>query len=353
MRSRSLPHSTAKRFRVSRRWGHVLTLALIAWLVAASSIPTLSVSTVAAQAVEAEQDRGIIDAADIESVMNDAPAPVARDGAEGPSGIDLYSLITRGGWFMAPIGLMSMLVVTLTVERTLTLRTTKIVPKRLTRQLAALAATPDQFSPAAAWELCHQYRSPAARVITAMLMRTGQPLGEIERTASETIQREADRYAAPVRWLTLAAAATPLMGLLGTVWGMIVAFHESTTLTADRSRSEQLSEGIYTALVTTLAGLIVAIPAAIFAQYLENRIARLFHRIEELAFGVAPGLARFEGRSRMDYQGQLRSIERISPPLNPTAPPHSKSQPQSAAPPPSASRAKGTSPTPPPVASPS
>ena len=59
---------------------------------------------------------------------------------------------------------------------------------------------------------------------------------------------------------------------------MIVAFHESTTLTPDRSRSEQLSEGIYTALVTTLAGLIVAIPAAMLALYLENRLAKLFHQ---------------------------------------------------------------------------
>ena len=82
----------------------------------------------------------------------------------------------------------------------------------------------------------------------------------------------------------------PLMGLLGTVWGMIVAFHEATTLTPDRSRSEQLSEGIYTALVTTLAGLVVAIPAAILALYLENRLARLFHKVEKLAFDVAPGL---------------------------------------------------------------
>tara|TARA_A100001391_G_scaffold47922_2_gene28573 strand:- start:108 stop:1133 length:1026 start_codon:yes stop_codon:yes gene_type:complete len=341
MRFFSLDHNSAQRFRISRRWGHVLTLALTGWLIAASSFPAFNLSPVAAQTTDSDQDMGIVDAADIESVMSDAPQPLVGDSSEGPSGIDLYSLITRGGWFMAPIGLMSMLVVTLTVERTLSLRTSKIVPKRLTRQLAELSATPDQFSPTHAWELCHQYRSPAARVITAMLMRTGQPLGEIERTASETIQREANRYAAPVRWLTLAAAATPLMGLLGTVWGMIVAFHESSTLTADRSRSEQLSEGIYTALVTTLAGLIVAIPAAIFAQYLENRIAKLFYRIEELAFGVAPGLTRFVGRSRVDYNGLLRPIESTPPPVSTHSPQQSKLRP------------KGNTPTPPPVASPS
>ncbi|TWT74261.1 MotA/TolQ/ExbB proton channel family protein [Allorhodopirellula solitaria] len=340
MRFSPLNDSPVRRFSVARGWTHVLTLAWVGWIVAASSLPLLHLTTASAQSASVENGPEMIDSAEIESIINEVPEPVAGDG-EGPSGIDLYSLISRGGWFMAPIGLMSMLVVTLAVERTLSLRTSKIIPKSMSRQLADLALTPDQFSPPVAWGICHQNRSPAARVVMSMLMRTGQPLGDIERTANETIQREADRYAAPVRWLTLAAAATPLMGLLGTVWGMIVAFHESSNLTADRSRSEQLSEGIYTALVTTLAGLIVAIPAAILAQYLENRIVKLFHRIEELAFGIAPGLARFTGRSRLDYDGHLRAIEGAPPPVQSNEPAQQKS------------RGRGNIPTPPPVASPS
>ncbi|MEM9367481.1 MAG: MotA/TolQ/ExbB proton channel family protein [Planctomycetota bacterium] len=256
----------------------------------------------------------MVDADDIASVVNDAPE--VEPGTNEPSGIDLLSLITRGGYFMIPIGVMSLLVVTLAVERLISLRTNKILPRQLIDGLSDEMVIQDKFSPMAAVELCDENPSPASRVVQAMLMRTGQPLGEIERAATETTQREADRVAAPVRWLTLAAAATPLMGLLGTVWGMIVAFHESSTLTADRSRSEQLSEGIYTALVTTLAGLAVAIPAAILAQYLENRIAKLFHRIEELAFAVAPGLLRFVGRSKMDHEGNLRPFD-----ANPTPPP--------------------------------
>ncbi len=264
-----------------------------------------------------------IDAAEIQSVMNEPaitePPPIVE-----PSGIDLLSLISRGGTFMIPIGLMSLLVVTLAVERLLTLRTRKVLPPALVDELEVMAERVDQFNPATAYEICEESPSPAARVISAMLLRTGQPLGDIERTASETAQREADDYAGPIRWLNLAAAATPLMGLLGTVWGMIVAFHESTTLTPDRSRSEQLSEGIYTALVTTLAGLIVAIPAAILAQYLENRLLRLFHRIEELAFDIAPGLARFAGKTRLDPSGEMKSMERVvagAPPLPPPVAP--------------------------------
>lgn len=260
-----------------------------------------------------------IDESEIREIMDDAPESEAQAASDDePTGIDMFELIARGGQFMIPIGLMSMLVVTLSVERALSTRSNKVVPQGLVDDLGKLTLKPTQFSPTQAFEICRRYPSAASRVVQSMLSRTGQPLGEIERVSAETTQREADRFATPVRWLTLAAAATPLMGLLGTVWGMIKAFHESSTLTADRSRSEQLSEGIYTALVTTLAGLAVAIPAAILAQYLENRITKLFHRIEELAFAVAPGLARFANRSRMDPDGQLRPLD--SPPAAPPPP---------------------------------
>ena len=263
----------------------------------------------------------MVDAADIESVLNDQPELKEGEAATSPTHIDLLSLITRGGGFMIPIGIMSLLVVTLAVERLISLRRGKVMPKRLMQELSDAADPIDHFHPGVAFESCLDNPSPLGRVMRAMLLRTGQPLADIERTASETIQREADQFAAPIRWLNLAAAATPLMGLLGTVWGMIKAFHESTTLTADRSRSEQLSEGIYTALVTTLAGLVVAIPAAILAQYLENRVVKLFHRIESFVFEIAPALERFHGQKTMRGDGTLHPMQ--TPP--PAPPPRTNS----------------------------
>ncbi len=253
-----------------------------------------------------------VDADMVRSLMEDEAVAADQPPASKPSGIDLLSLISKGGSFMIPIGLMSMLVVTLAVERMLTLRRKRVIPRKLIEKLENLADPIDRFNPSMALAACREHPSPASTAIEAMLMRTGQPLADVERAATEAIQREADDHAAPIRWLSLAAAATPLMGLLGTVWGMIVAFHESTTLTPDRSRSEQLSEGIYTALVTTLAGLVVAIPAAILAQYLENRLAKYFHRIERMAFAIAPGLNRFVGRARLDADGSLRSIAAVA-----------------------------------------
>ena len=259
-----------------------------------------------------------IDAAEIRAMMNEEPAEAAETAADvEPSGIDLLTLMARGGSFMIPIGLMSLLVVTLAVERMVSLRRRRLMPPTLVREIEDLCEPIDRFNPTAAYHACLDYPSTAARVVSSMLMRTGQPLADIERAGADTLQREADQHSAPIRWLTLAAAATPLMGLLGTVWGMIVAFHEATTLTPDRSRSEQLSEGIYTALVTTLAGLVVAIPAAILALYLENRLSKLFQHVEQFAFDVAPGLARFAGRRRLDADGTLHPMEGPAPP--PTA----------------------------------
>jgi biopolymer transport protein ExbB len=246
--------------------------------------------------------------------------PSAEPATDVPSGIDLITLIGRGGAFMWPIGVMSLLVVTLAVERIVSFRRRRMMPRGLVRRLQQLVKDGDGALDAeAALRACREHRSVTGNVVTAMLTRVGRPVAEIEQAASETAQREADGQAGPIRWLHLAAAATPLMGLLGTVWGMIVAFHNSTTLTADRSRSEQLSEGIYTALVTTLAGLAVAIPAAILAQYLENRLTKIFHRIEKLAFALAPALQHYTGRVRMDADQRLQPFGNGAPPT--VAPP--------------------------------
>jgi biopolymer transport protein ExbB len=289
----------------------------------------LCLALLAGSYAAAQEASSVVDASEVREVM-DAQADEAPPPVDEPTGIDMLSLIASGGNFMIPIGVMSLLVVTLAAERLLSLRSGKVIPKRLTRRLDELSDPIESFDPPQAYQACAEHPSPTASVIAAMLLRTGQPLGDIERAAGETVQREADRYAAPIRWLNLAAAATPLMGLLGTVWGMIVAFHESTSLSADRSRSEQLSEGIYTALVTTLAGLAVAIPAAIFAQYLENRVTKLFHSIETLAFNLAPGLVRFSGRERMDNTGAMLPLD---------APPKASGESAATPPPPPAGKA--------------
>ena len=120
------------------------------------------------------------------------------------------------------------------------------------------------------------------------------------RAMRVALMRETDRIEQHLPFLASVGSTSPYIGLLGTVWGMIQAFYDTTQLDPGRNKSEALAEGIYTALVTTLVGLIVAIPAAIAAHYFESKIIRLFHQIDEMSFNLFPQIERFEGKVRFN-----------------------------------------------------
>ncbi len=128
---------------------------------------------------------------------------------------------------MAPIILMSIVVVAVGLERSVALRRNAVMPARLVR--AVLESTTDRdgrsFRPRELYECADDYPSPAARVVQAAVLKIGRPVNEFERAVTDAMQRESERLYRNVRTLNLAAAVTPLMGLLGTVWGMIQAFY--------------------------------------------------------------------------------------------------------------------------------
>ncbi len=217
-------------------------------------------------------------------------------------GINVFKLIASGGWFMVPILLMSLLVVTFVIERFIALRRVRVLPDELVERLGQLGGAQGGFDPRQAYRLCQQSPSAAATVIRAMLLKVGRPHSEVEHAVAEASEREAERLYTNVRWLNLAAAVAPLLGLMGTVWGMIRAFHDTTHLAPGQNKADFLAEGIYVALVTTLSGLSVAIPAAIFAHYFEGRITTLFHQIDELLFNLMPQVERYEGRVRFSQK---------------------------------------------------
>jgi biopolymer transport protein ExbB len=135
-----------------------------------------------------------------------------------------------------------------------------------------------------------------------MLLRVGRPLPEIEAALEHASQREADRLYSNVRWINLAASLSTLLGLIGTIQGMIMAFHRLTVMNVAADRTTALADGIYTALVTTFAGLFVAIPSLLASHYFEGKIIKLMHQIDELALQLMPQLERYEGRVRFARQ---------------------------------------------------
>jgi biopolymer transport protein ExbB len=214
----------------------------------------------------------------------------------GAAGLNFFDLLLMGKYWMLPILLMSMLVVTCTIERLIGLRRSRILPRRLVSKLERMRGPAMPFDPREAHTICESHPSAAATVVKAMLAKIGRPHSEVEQAVQEACQREAARMHSKVRWLNLAAAVTPLMGLLGTVWGMIRAFHDTTQLIPGQNKADHLAEGIYVALVTTLGGLLVAIPAAIFAHYFEGRIQNSLLKIEELLLDMMPRVEKYEGR---------------------------------------------------------
>jgi biopolymer transport protein ExbB len=223
----------------------------------------------------------------------------SRSAAGGVSeSINLLDLMIRGQWLMLPIAAMSLLVVAFGVERLLGLRRRRVLPNRLINGLGGMAGEQKPFDPRRAYRLCQQHPSSASRVIRAMLLKVGRPHSELEHAISQANDREAAKLYANVRWLSLAAGVTPLLGLLGTVWGMIQAFFATANLPLGANKATVLADGIYTALVTTFAGLAVAIPAAILAHFFEGRIQKLLNELDETLQGLLPQLERYEGRLR-------------------------------------------------------
>lgn len=239
---------------------------------------------------------------DIENLMaskepsgNSAPGPRL-----GIGGMNFLQLLIDGGALMIPIGLMSLLVLAIGVERWIALRSSKIFPRRLRREIRRAADDELQVSPAELYRTAELFPSSASRVLKDLITKIGRPIPEAEATITESVQHEADRLYNNVRWLTLAAAVTPLIGLLGTVWGMIIAFYNTTQLTSGSNRVESLAEGIYVALVTTLAGLTVAIPAAILAHYFEGKITKNLATVDVEMRHLTPRFEQFEGKLRFD-----------------------------------------------------
>jgi biopolymer transport protein ExbB len=205
--------------------------------------------------------------------------------------IRIWDLAVAGGMFMIPIAAMSLLAVTMAIERLFALRRQRVLPRELVRGLAELEQRTGEFDHATALALCKRNPSAAANVVRAMLARAGRPLAEIESAAAQASQREADRLYTNVRWINLAASLSTMLGLIGTIQGMIMAFHRLTVTEVVADRTTMLAGGIYTALVTTFAGLAVAIPSLMASHFFEGRILGLFHQIDEMIFHLLPKLA--------------------------------------------------------------
>lgn len=224
-------------------------------------------------------------------------APV--DSNSSPEMPSLLNLAIQGGWFMIPIGIASIITVMFTIERLNGLRREQILPRQLIEKLRGLMNSAS-VDPRKLWETCQNDNSPLANVARAAVLKTGRPQPEVEESVMDAVRRETKEMTRNLRPINVVASIAPLLGLLGTVQGMIMAFMvTSTTSSTGSAKAQELAHGIYTALVTTFAGLCVAVVSVILANFLEGRIERLLSQMETIFLDLLPRLESFEGRLRV------------------------------------------------------
>jgi biopolymer transport protein ExbB len=186
------------------------------------------------------------------------------------------SIFAAGGWLMWPLALCSVAVIAITVERFWTLNPAKIAPRQLLgevwSQIQANKMTADQLK-----EL--RRATPLGRILAAGLSnsRQGREVmkDSIQEAASQVIH-ELERY---LGILGTIAAISPLLGLLGTVLGMIDVF--TAIMLEGTGNAGVLAGGISEALITTAAGLFVAIPAMISHRYFNRRLDSIVVTMEQ------------------------------------------------------------------------
>jgi biopolymer transport protein ExbB len=206
---------------------------------------------------------------------------------QGPTATTIATIgefFTAGGLLMWPILGCSVVVAGLALERYLSLRRGRVLPRVVGDAVEQIVQGQASVIEAGISEA----QAPAARVLAAGLRRRGYPLADVEKAMEDRLAAESSRLRGNVRGIVLMASVAPLLGLLGTVLGIADAFAavEQTGLGKAES-SEALASGIKVALYTTIFGLFVAIPATLVAAHLQARARSLAAAIAQM---VAPAI---------------------------------------------------------------
>ena len=227
----------------------------------------------------------------------------AEAGADaGETKETMWSLIKKGGPIMIPLGLASIIALALGLERFISLRREKILPDGFLKGLGQ--AWDSDPSGRTAEQFCDQSPGAAGHVFKAGIQWRDSGHEAVAKAVEDSAIREADKMKRSLRGLSIIAAVCPLLGLLGTVYGMIDAF-QRTSSSGGAAKTADLATGIYEALVTTASGLTIAIPAMLLYQFLLSRVDGLIDHIDEVGTEFITKHARLAGPGAGTGTGDL------------------------------------------------
>lgn len=190
--------------------------------------------------------------------------------------VSLWDLTLKGGPIMIPIGLCSVVAVYIFFERLATMNKANKNPESFMTQIKDLVQRGDVNG---ARLLCSQFDTPIARMIEKGVARIGSPLKTIEASVENVAKLELFKLEKNLSVLATIAGAAPMMGFLGTVTGMVSAFIAIAQEEGSVS-PKLLANGMYEAMVTTVAGLVVGIIAYLGYNFLITRVSKMVHKME-------------------------------------------------------------------------
>jgi biopolymer transport protein ExbB len=207
--------------------------------------------------------------------------PAAADTAQtaAAQGTSLLDVLILGGWVMIPLILLSILTIYLLIERLITIRNASSNPDAITDRVRDYVRNGDVEG---AITYCEKKDVPITRILKQGLERLGRPISEIQDAVQAAGKHETYELEKRTNLLASIAGIAPMLGFFGTVVGMIKAFQEIQNLQGNVNPSV-LAGGIWEALVTTAAGLLVGILALFSYNFLIGRIRRLTNDMERSA----------------------------------------------------------------------
>ena len=219
--------------------------------------------------------------ADTTAVAKELLEVVQQDSTEVKNELALSDIVFSGGpigqGIMVVILLMLFLAIYLYVERLIAIRAAAKVDEGFMSQIKMYLS---QGKVEEAKLLCKHTDTPVARLIGKGISRIGKPLQDINIAIENAGKLEVYKLEKNINLLATLSGAGPMTGFLGTVVGMVMAFHEMSTAASSRIDMSVLAEGIYTAMMTTVFGLIVGIIAYVGYNHLVGNIDKIVHKLE-------------------------------------------------------------------------
>jgi len=193
--------------------------------------------------------------------------------------LSIWELALKGGWIIAILAVFSIIAVYIFIERFSIINRASKEDRNFMNNIKDFIHNGRVDS---ALSLCRNNKSPIARMIEKGLSRIGRPLNDINVAIENVGKLEVSRLEKNTAGLATIAGAAPMLGFLGTVIGMIRAFYDMS-MAGNNIDIALLSGGIYQAMITTVAGLIVGIIAFICYNILVARVEKLVYKLEARA----------------------------------------------------------------------